>query len=618
MSDKRTYIVETEYKVKDEASHGLEKIGDAAEHAHEHAESLREVLKEVGETFLIFEGVEKAKELFVGFNSEVEVARVQLQTLIGVNFKKSWESAGESAGEFYEEFEKFAETFPVSANQMVASAQLLGSAVSQAGGDMEDLMKLTEEAAVAEKTLGLNTSQLMMAMRGMVSSRNIGGMALLGAVGMTPEQWRKLTNESRLKLTEQALGSEVFKKAGEAYAGTFASQASILKDRLEVAAGKVGLPLFKALTQELQRWNEWLDKNSQKIESMSHSIASGLVKGFEVLKDVAGFIYDHSDILIKIAEAWALAKFGSAIGDIKGAIGGSKAGELADKIGSSMAKYLPGLSKLGGGLGSILGGAAGWAPLAIPAGQILGDALGNAVFPTVRRFEELQAASQHLSDVLAETAREGEKNHKGTPLGSHAAGLALGVAEYDKQQIEELERLKSVKHLGDNDEKRLRNLGFSEDEIHPLFASQKYRGETIEKMIGQRQRGIDLRDYRIKQASSQTERGLDWTMSKMSKDQREHLNVAKATQMIMEKQLQMWTLGPNGLSGRLLTLEEMEQIIKESGLTGEQAKINQTVNVTIQQVSAKDPDRWIADMDEYAARRVRARTKAKGALARGH
>ena len=616
MSDKKTYVVETEYRVKDDASNHLHKIGEAAHEAGEHAESLKEVLHEVGETFLIFEGVEKAKELFIGFNAEVQTAKIQLQSAIGVNFKKSWEQAGEVSNEFFEDFEKMAEEFPVSAKELAESAQQIGVGVAKAHGNMEDLVLITERGAIAQKAFGLSSRELMLALEGRVRASSTGGAALLNAVGMNPEQWRKLTAESRLQLTKKFLQSDMLTKAGEEISGSFAGQASILKDRLEVAAGKVGLPLFKALNEELKGWNEWLTKNADKIEHMGHVVGEKLVEGFEVLKDVASFLYSHADILIKIGEAWAIGKGVEAISKVGHSIGESGVGKLGTKIGEKLVEKLPALGKIGSAIGSVVGGAAAWAPLAIPVGQYLGDSLGRAVFPSVVALEKLEKASQHLTETMAGTAKEMIEKFGGkSAMGTAAFGRAHAMRELDEQRIG---ALKHILKTGEYDEDKLYNLQFTKDEIGKLRSNRhgKIVGNRMMAagMIGEMEETAERKSSELGFKTGNIELGFRILQMGMSKDQRESINVQKSMEKLMVAQLRLWAT-----EHRFLSQDEMKKmVLEDKELFNEQAKVNQTVNVTIQQVSAKDPDRWIADMDDYAARRVRARTKARGAMARGH
>lgn len=617
MSDKTTYVVETEYKVKDDASTGLHKIGEEADHASEHVEGLRDVLKEVGETFLLFEGAEKAKEAFIGFNAEVQTAKTQLQAVLGVNFKQSWETAGNAAEDFYDRFEGFAEEFPVSATEMAGNVRELSVAVAEAGGNMEDLLTITERGAIAQRVFGLETRQLMMALEGHVSARTPGGMALLNAVGMSPEQWRKLTKESRLALTKQALESDVITKGGQEFAQSFAGQAAILKDRLEVAAGKVGLPLFQALNRELKGWNEWLTRNSERVSEISAKIASGLVTGFGYLKDVASFLYDHSGVLIKIAEAWALVKIGGFASQLVGGVFGKldklggllSVGGLAGRIGAA--------EGIGGKLAAGTGALGIAAAIAVPAGQILGEQLGDAVYPGVRRLKEMEESVAKMDERFREAAEAA--SHLKDALGTSAAARLsanLGESRERERAIREALTVDTSTMLGRTAgkiqrEQILKNAGFDPTEIEALGVGGNY---GLASALGTTRFAGNARQDRLNLATRATDVGLKEALSHMSADQRAHLNVAKATNLIMEKQLSLLA------SGKMPLNEEgiKKFLLENKELQSEQAKINQTVNVTIQQVSAKDPDRWIADMDAYAANKVRARTKARGALARGH
>lgn len=585
MADKTTYVVETKYEVKDDASHKLEGIGHAAHEAHEHAEGLRDTLHEVGEAFLLFEGVEKAKELFVGFNSTLEQTKIKLTSVVGATFKQSWDQAGDAAAEFYERYEQFAESFPVSAQELAANTEVLAGAIGQAGGNMEDLKKIVEGGAVAQKAFGLETQGLMRMLHGQVGPRNFGAMALLNTLGMSAEQWKNLTNESRMKLTEKAMQSETLKKAGAEFADSFAGQAAMLKDKLEVAAGKIGLPLFRALTKEIGSWNEWLDKNKAKIQEVSEKIASGLVTGFKYIKDVAEFIYDHSEIFITLAKAWVGIKLGGAAVD----------------IGKSVFASVGGAFKAGGsgiGVGSI-----GPAAQALGAGYAIGTALDEATgasHEVAKAFAWLNGQSIELGNRFEQVVKESEEISRAMREGTEAAKGRSGAA-------------------GTTAAGRLEGLaGVEMEAIHKLTAkiagvSLAQTGEGMMALAAHRLSAAKLSALRGG-AVTTTDREIAFALSHMSADQKAHLDVAKATERIMEKQLQEFYK-----TGHFMTQEQVNKELAESKkIESEQAKINQTINVHIEQVSAKDPDRWIADLDDYAARRARSRTRARGALARGH
>ncbi len=639
MADKTTYIVESKYVVTDHASGALHNIGHAAHGAHEHAEGLKDTLKEVGEAFLLFEGVEKAKELFIGLNSSLEQARIQMTSVLGANFKKPWAEAKEAAGEMYEEFEGFAEKFPTSVGELSTSMKTLSVAVGAAGGNMEDLKTITEGSVVAAKTMGIEATTMYRALEGNISKRSAGGMALLNMIGggMTAEKWKKLTADSRMHLIETAMKSDTMKSAQSEMANSFGGQTTILKDRLEMLASGAGLPLFKALTKEIQSWNEWLDKNKQKVEEIAHRVSEGLMTGFGYLKSVMSFLYDHSGVLIDVAKAWAAVKIGSAVGGIVtsgvgsitkmmdgiGKFGGFSHG-AGDKFNKETGAYeFHGASKgMGakdvlGNLGSIMGAAGAGYAIGTWIRDVtgMGEAIHEWIDPAGVRFEKLAKSMEMFDESVRHSVEEQSK--LGGALGTHAAGLLQGNIDVDARKIATLSKIEAGKYAGAKTvawEKQQKSLlegaGFDPAEVDSLLGNKHTRGSMMANLM----RGNIIREQHLGGSSGGTQAGLMiWSLKHLGDKTTEHVNIAKAQQAIMQAQLQMLA----GPEHRFLNQDDIDKVMKDKSLFDEQTKVNQTVNIHIEQVSAKDPDRWLADLDDYAARRVRSRTRAKSAPARG-
>lgn len=75
-----------------------------------------------------------------------------------------------------------------------------------------------------------------------------------------------------------------------------------------------------------------------------------------------------------------------------------------------------------------------------------------------------------------------------------------------------------------------------------------------------------------------------------------------------------WWGGMNAGQGAGLLGVYTEQALGRKAEAEPQAivpEIKQTVNITIQRVMAKDPNRWLADMDDMVKERTRAGTRAK-------
>jgi hypothetical protein len=276
------------------------------------------------------------------------------------------------------------------------------------------------------------------------------------------------------------------------------------------------------------------------------------------------------------------------------------------------------------GVGAKIGLLGGWAgtaaAIAVPAGQILGDALGSAIYPAVARMREWEESLKHMDEAMEEGVRI-VKKFAGTAMGTHQAGLVTGLNVEAETKLAALQEIyKNRVRLGGLGSigvmagmKRLREAGFDPGELERMKSGMF--GGSIEHEIGRLSGEISSRKARLEGASTATDVGIKSYVSHLDKNHRESINVAKAQEELLKAELQLFMTDK-----RFMTPEEITKFMKEheKDLLTEQAKINQTVNVHIEQVSAKDPDRWLADLDDYAARRARSRTRARSAQARGH
>src|SRR5262245_39344191 len=101
------YLVSLKYSLDDKAAAAaLAGIADKADKAGRHVEGLKNSFSHLaGAVGLHFVGHE-AKKVFVDFNSELEQMRIQLSTMIQLNFPVTLERATEKAGELFGEFQR--------------------------------------------------------------------------------------------------------------------------------------------------------------------------------------------------------------------------------------------------------------------------------------------------------------------------------------------------------------------------------------------------------------------------------------------------------------------------------------------------------------------------------
>jgi hypothetical protein len=272
----------------------------------------------------------EARKLLIDFNRDVENAKIGLASMVQGNTGGTWDKATEKAGKLYDEFQKFSTLTPVTTQEILEFGKSVAVATFQAGGAIRDLTEVTEQGVIAAKAFGYGSAysalELSEMLAGNVNKRMMFAKQLLGMAHMEESHFNQLTAEKRLEVVKGVLNSDAMKNAAQAFGESWAGVTSTFEDKAQIAFGKVGLPLFRALTAEVKGWNGWLEQNKRKLEEMAHSVGEGLVTGFRYVKEVVTFLVDHADAITAIGKIWLATKVGgmlagSAASGGKGALG---------------------------------------------------------------------------------------------------------------------------------------------------------------------------------------------------------------------------------------------------------------------------------------------------------
>lgn len=601
-----TYRVELDYDVKGKPESKLDALARSAREAGGATDYLKRGIEMLG----VGLGIEQAKHRFIDFNSEVQNAKISLSTMLQGNYGVRWDQATAGAESLYSEFQRFSQLTPVTTQEMLEFGRGVAVATAQAGGRIKDITNITEQGVVAAKALGMESSyaslELTEMLMGNVSRRMRFAQQILGFAKMDEKEFKALSAGQRMNVIEKVLNSDAMKNATTAFSTSFSGVVSTLEDKLQILLGKVGLPLFKAITAEVSHWNEWLEKNQARVDKIVHQVGEGLVTGFRYVKDAAAFLWDHSDALIAIAKAWAMVKIGSFAGGTLGGLVGGGAGLI-----KTLSKEV-GIEALSGKSG-LLGAAAG-------AGYAIGTVLYNDVLhlhdlidPMGVRLDKASASLAMFDDIVARTTRDVANN----PMfgRTHAMGLLAANQVEDQTRIAVLQRLAAdeAKHGGRSNlgvmRSALEGAGFSPLEIDRL-SSKGARAAELERLT----RSEGTRSNKALIATSLSDLGFAYALSKLDKNQREAVDVNKAMEKIMQKQLQL--LGSNQM---MLGWQDMLKMLKEDASLLDpfkaQAHVNNNITNNIQvEVAAKDPDRWMAELDAKVQRKIRAPSQPRAAV----
>lgn len=591
-----TYVVETVYTVTDKASRGLGDIDKHAKSATHSAETLTTVLKGIGTAVLAGSGIEVAKHAFIDFNREVQDAKISLAAMLQGNYDSTWGQATKGASDLYSEFQRFSQLTPVTTQEMLEFGRGITVATAQAGGSVKDIIKITEQGVVAAKALGAGGAyaslEITEMLQGNVSRRMRFAQQLLGMAHTNEEEFKKLDSKGRLALVEKVLDSPAMRNATDAFSTSFSGVLSTMEDKIQIALGRVGKPLFEKITAEIARWSEWLDKNSVMIDHIVDQVGSGLVQGFEMAKDAVVWIVDHADTLLAIGKVWAGTKLMGGLGrGLEGSIGNMLGG-----AGSAMSSSWS--SATAGGVIAV-GTASYLATSELMKLTGASDALLMAIDPHRAELEKLTRSMHEWDDALEQSKRDLQgKGQTGTTATTTYAGMSAAVSMIN-QEINVLNDARRA-YLNENRGEVLRGR-YTQGQVSKAYDDSTGYQAKLAKLVHER----DSTKERMDSASVASTKRIDEVMSTLSVAQKAAIDTQKATQRVMEEMNRSMAQGLGGISSarvREILLGEDSKNEKDPFAQGRPNVTN--IKIDRVEVAAKDPDRWIQDLDAAAKRRL--------------
>lgn len=646
MAEGVEYRVSTVYDARDNASRSLREIGSSARDATKHTIGLVDSLKTVAAAVGAYAGFGKMKSLLVDYNNELEQSKTIIAGMLtlytGQDIDKTWDRAAISV----ERFQQMAAKSSLTTKDLVETAQGLTRPLIQVGVKMDEIEKITFGVANAAKAFGMAGSVVSMdieqAIRGGVGERDRFMKSMLAQKGieLSAKEFNSKGQDERIKLLQKALTSPAISAMAEKQSGTMTGQLSTLEDNVQIAFGKIGLPLVRAITTEVKGWNEWIEANGGRLEQMGKSFSSALIFGFKtvkqvvsdiwpvmqsfggVLKDLIVFAANHKDTLIGLAKSLIVLKVGEKIGGMaRGMAGG--VGGLFGGIGGSWGSMKDGFEGLKNGTGGLKDAFGNLGSVLTGAGGLIGA------------FAKLATLGYTLGGFLLRDNEEEKQQN------ARAKAQVLAVDEFTRQR-DEIKRIqKSFSNLGfDPTDKntQLNNQSLKDDveRLRELEANvYKTQAKLFEegKAIGAVRETTDKSGVRQMELLNVGINGSNASSSNFRSVFKSHSELMAAlTEVFKEKALKAraeygatmpgwmspggtWWGGINAGQGAALLGVFSERVLgtKAAYEDGQAKPANQTINITIQRVMAKDPNKWLADMDDMVKQRQRSQTRAKDA-----
>jgi hypothetical protein len=255
-----------------------------------------------------FFGLRAGKAALIDFNANVEETKNKIAGMLALTKKTNLTDELTNADRLFANLQRRAASLPGTTQEYTNMLGQLVRPVTAAGLGMQDLEDITVNAVVAAKAFGVQwevaARDVQQMLQGQVTA---GENQLAQSLGISTAADRKRFNalsadrraqEVRAKLTQPQIT-----QLAAAQGQTFSGVTSTLKDAVQQFFGKVGIPLFKALTAAVRSLNGWIERSAESIAALATSIGGALATAFEVVSTVVGFFIDNADLAISLMVA---------------------------------------------------------------------------------------------------------------------------------------------------------------------------------------------------------------------------------------------------------------------------------------------------------------------------
>ena len=642
MGNSTTYEVKLRYLVDSQgAAQAVPALTRETQRLGREASATRDRFRELAGAVIGAFGIQEAKKALIGFNADMEATKIGLSAMIQGNRGGDWDKATEQAAGLFQEFQRFSQLTPVTTKEMTEFGRGVAVATFQAGGGIANLTRITEQGVVAAKAFGYGSAyaslELTEMLMGNVNKRMMFARQLLGIAKMTEEEFKALNSEKRMAVVERVLGSDAMRNAAKAFGDSFAGVTSTFEDKLQITIGKVGLPLFKAITAEVKRWNEWLDQNDDKIRKLSDSVAHGLVEGFRYVKEVLSFLIDHAGAIKAIGEIWLATRVGgmltsgvtggrgllAGVGDLRAWLRPESfrltdGGKNYEHIAAGAGRTNVTMGNLGGSL-PLLGQSAA---LGFAFGTIASEATGLkqalhdlAIGETGREFERVRKESDALAESLARAAAANPNqaaavtNLQASAANYQAMANLAADAARASQNVTYNEGVAFTDPTFDRKMKALEEMGIGSDQIDKAGGIDAFARAMQAKA-----------DEIMSRTAAVTQTGQDaWELglTALTDYQRQTLDVNKAQQDLLAY------INRSMINGLKIEPKDIVELLRRDtdDPTGKHRPMSDKPNVTVHinriEVQSDDPDRMAFGLIESFRDAAKNPSSAFAALREG-
>jgi hypothetical protein len=631
------YDIQLRYRLDDKASKGLDGLEKRAQRTAAAGGALSGIFGGFAAMAAGGFGLNLAGKSLVGFNADVEETKIQIAGMLALTRKTNLSDELLTANKLFAALQQRANTLPGTTQEYAKFAGQVTRSIIDAGLSMKDLENLTVNSVVAARSLGeqadVAARDIDQALRGLYKSVDPFSGKVLGAIGYSGEEGRKKYNElapaERASELKRALMLPQWDQLAKAQGATFRGVLSTVQDTLQQTMGKVGLPLFQAITKELQGWNAWAASNGQAIQQWATEVSETLRDGFYFVKDVIKFLIDNRGELLEIGKVWLALQVGRGVGGMLGGLAGI--GKLGEPV--------KGLGGLAAGMGPVLAaGMIGWeVGKQIEEWTGIGKKLTEPIARLVGVYDDAAAKQAKAFADLEKSVSRMDNEVNNAAARAAASGLKGAAATGSAIRLQAMQRI-AAKDANDAkgwldylDQVKASGIYKNAPDMEAKFAA-----DVQGKVSAADMKSWDL-TQRYQVGTTATDAALSTALASLTGDQARSVDIQKTTQELMSQMVQALS-GNKPIGGpmfgsatgfeigavgpRILTAAEVLQIVREvNGITGPSTsqKKPPKVNVTIQRIEVKsdDPDRFAFGLVEALRTVAKNPTGAAAAIREG-
>lgn len=290
-SQSTIYDVQVNYSMSGNAGQGVKELGAAAEKAEGGLGGVKGAIEGVVAALGLVKAFEFGKKAFIDFNSMLEQSTVSIAAQEKLLKGGKWDKAMQNATELVSYYQQVAKASINTTEDFISMHRTLAGSGYRIGMSNDEIKQMTKGAILLSSAFGESAQYVGLEMKemmsGIVNARQRIPAIILSSQNKTREEFAKMDAKAKRKLILTALNDPAFAQAAKAMEFTWKGVTSTLKDNIQIAMGKVGLPIFKAISNEVKGWNVWIEDNGQKLEEYGKKFGEGLISALSTAKEIA-------------------------------------------------------------------------------------------------------------------------------------------------------------------------------------------------------------------------------------------------------------------------------------------------------------------------------------------